>query len=240
MKKPILIEAHRGDSTHAPPNTLAAFRRAVEMGAPCIELDVRPSRDGRLMVIHDEKVDRATNGCGVVCDMTAAELRCLDAGCRFAPAFAGEKIPLLDEVMALLAPTRTVLNIEIKSFPPSADVPEAVVALLRGAGREREYVVSSFDLPTLLRVREIAPEIALALIGKGPEILPVAIGHHLDWVHAHHATATEALITEAHSAGIHVNIWTLDDPSQFPHWRHCGVDKICTNDPAAMLVVAQE
>ncbi len=113
--KHILIEAHRGDSASAPENTLAAFRRAVELGVPSVELDVHPARDGTLVVIHDDTVDRTTDGTGAVSDKTLDELRCLDAGSWFGSQFAGERIPTLAEVLELLAPSATGLNIEIKA-----------------------------------------------------------------------------------------------------------------------------
>jgi len=232
------IEAHRGDSANAPENTLAAFRRAVELEVPWIELDVHPAQDGALMVIHDDTVDRTTNGSGAVCDMTVGELRGLDAGSWFAAPFAGEGIPQLVQVLEMVAPTGTLLNVEIKSFPSELDVPRALVDLLHQFGRERRYVVSSFDLAALLEVRVIAPEIALALIGQGPDILVHAQRHRLAWIHAHHGTLDESLVAQAHASGIGVNVWTVDDPALLASWRSTGVDKLCTNRPATMLAAA--
>ncbi len=232
---PPLIEAHRGDSANAPENTLAAFGRAVALCVPSIELDVHPAVDGTLMVIHDDTVDRTTDGSGAVCDLTVEALRRLDAGAKFAPAFAGERIPRLEEVFELLVPTRTRLNIEVKRSPPGTHVPATLVALLRRFRKEREYVVSSFDLTALLEVRALAPEVTLALIGNGPEILAQARQHRLPWIHGAHGTVTDALVADAHAAGIRVNVWTVDDPARLPHWRRVGIDKLCTNCPATML-----
>jgi glycerophosphoryl diester phosphodiesterase len=229
------IEAHRGDSANAPENTLAAFRRAVELQAPWIELDVHPARDGTLMVLHDDTVDRTTNGSGAVCGMTIDELSRLDAGSWFAASFAGEGIPQLVQVLEMVAPTDTRLNVEIKSSPSGLDVPRALVDLLRRYGREGRYVVSSFDLAALLQVRAIAPEVALALIGQGPEILVHARRHRLPWIHAHRGTLDKELVAQAHASGISVNVWTVDDPALLAFWRSTGVDKLCTNRPAMML-----
>jgi len=186
-----VVEAHRGDSSNAPENTMAAFERALELAVPSIELDIHPAKDGTLMVIHDDTVDRTTNGSGPVCDMPVDELLRLDAGTRFASHFAGEKLPLLVQVLDRVVPTDALLNIEIKSSPPGMDVPNSVAELLRRFGKGREYVVSSFDLPTLLQVRTIAPEIALALIGDGREILLQARHHHLPWIHGNRTTVDE-------------------------------------------------
>lgn len=233
------IEAHRGDRENAPENTMAAFRRALALGVPWIELDVHPAADGTLVVIHDDTVDRTTNGTGAVGHMTVEELLRLDAGSRFGPDFAGERVPLLTEVMELLAPTRTRLNVEIKAYPRDGDAPRRIVGLLRRFGKEREYIVSSFDLEALLQVRAAAPEIALALIGDGPEILPQARRHRLPWVHGHWETVDEGLVAEAHAEGIRVNVWTVDDPARLAYWVEVGADKICTNRPAAMLAAAK-
>jgi glycerophosphoryl diester phosphodiesterase len=234
-----IVEAHRGDSAHAPENTLAAFAAALALEVPAIELDVHPAKDGTLMVLHDDTVDRTTDGTGAVCAMTTDQLLRLDAGARFAPRFAGEKIPRLTQVLDLVAPTGALLNIEIKSSPPGMDVPESVVQLLRRYGKQHAYVVSSFDLPALLRVRALAPEVALALIGDGPEILPLALRHHFPWAHAHAKTVDQPLVARAHAHGIRVNVWTVDTPEQFACWRDLGVDKICTNRPALLLAAAR-
>lgn len=234
-----LIEAHRGDSATAPENTLAACRRAVALGALSLELDVHPAQDGTLVVMHDDTVDRTTNGRGAVASLSVAALRALDAGRKFGPAFAGEPVPLLSEVLALLAPTCTMLNIEIKASPPSQNVPAAVLALLRQYQRERDYVVSSFDLAALLAVRALTSEVALALIGDGPRILPLARQHRLPWIHAAWKTVDAPLVAEAHAAGIRVNVWTVDEAATLPHWQAVGVDKLCTNRPADFLAAAR-
>lgn len=233
-----LIEAHRGDSANAPENTLAAFERALGLGVPSIELDVHPAKGGTLMVIHDDTVDRTTDGSGAVFDLAVDELLRLDAGAKFAPGFVGERIPQLSEVLRMVVPTRTQLNVEIKSSPAGADVPRTVARLLRQFGKQREYIVSSSDLPCLLKLRAIDPEITLALIGNGPGILTLARQHGLSWIHGNHRTVDKELVAHAHGQGIRVSVWTVDDPETLPFWRSVGVDKICTNRPALMLAAA--
>ena len=235
-----IIEAHRGDSTNAPENTLAAFRAAVALHALWIELDVHPTRDGALVVLHDDTVDRTTNGSGAVCDLTLVEIARLDAGSWFGAQFASERIPQLREVFDVVAHTETKLNIEIKAAPPGLDVARAVVELLRAYGKERDYVVSSFDLDALLEVRAIAPEVTLALIGWGADILARARQVGLPWIHAHQKTLDAAIVAEAHAAGMRVNVWTVDDPATLAAWATMGLDKICTNRPAIMLAAAAQ
>ncbi len=233
-----VVEAHRGDSENAPENTPAAFKKAMGLAVEWIELDVHPTRDGRLVVLHDPTLDRTTDGSGPVAEMSLREVRELDAGSWFGREFAGERIPTLDEVVDLLAPTPTRLNIEVKDAPGIELVAQEVAALLRRAGCERRYVVSSFDLAALEAVRKTAPEITLALIGNGPEILDVALSEDIPWIHANWTTAYPDVVASAHAGGIKVNIWTLDDPALYAHWRRRGVDKLCTNRPVPMLAAA--
>ncbi len=229
------IEAHRGGSANAPENTLAAFKHALALKAPWLELDIHPSRDGALMVMHDDTVDRTTNGSGAVSELNFDALRRLDAGAWFGPQFAGERIPRLEEVLELLVATDTRLNVEIKPFPTQTTVPATLIALLRRFGKERQYVVSSFDLEALLQMRALAPETALALLGDGREILAPALQHRLEWIHPQYQTLEEGIVAQAHAAGIYVNVWTIDNPATLESWRAMGVDKICTNCPAVML-----
>lgn len=233
-----LIEAHRGDSANAPENTLAAFDRAICLGVASIELDVRPALDGTLVVIHDETVDRTTDGRGAVRRLSVDDLFRLDAGAKFSPEYAGERIPRLIDVLELARDRATRLNIEIKSSPAGVDVPVAVVDLLRRFGKQNDYTVSSFHLQALLDVRKIAPEITLAIIGNGPDILPQALLHQFPWIHAKHTTITREAVLRAHANSIRVNAWTVDDPATLPDWAKIGVDKICTNRPAQMLAAA--
>jgi len=230
-----LIEAHRGDSSNAPENTIAAFDRAIRLGVASIELDIHPCKDGTLMVIHDDTVDRTTDGSGSVSDFTAEQLLCLDAGAKYSPAYKGERIPRLTEVLQLAADTSTQLNIEIKASSLGSGVSQAVVKHLCQFGKQGEYIVSSFDLDELLAVRDHCPEVTLGLLGKFDDILPVAERHHIPWIHAEHTTVSRETIARAHSGGIQVNAWTVDDPETLPFWREIGVEKVCTNRPARML-----
>src|SRR3981081_1641417 len=127
----VWVIGHRGAMGHCPENTFASFERGLELGADWIELDVHLSRDGALMVIHDETVDRTTNGSGLVQEHTLAELKELDAGAWFSPAYGGQRIPTLDEVLVWARARGTILDIEIKNAPVYyAGIEEKVVATL--------------------------------------------------------------------------------------------------------------
>jgi glycerophosphoryl diester phosphodiesterase len=236
MPAPI-IEAHRGARAEAPENTLAAFQLALDLKVDSIELDVHPAADGTLVVIHDDTVDRTTNGTGAVAAMPLGDLRKLDAGLKFHDRFAGERIPTLDEVLARVAPTPTTLNIEIKQPPPGMKVAEGVVERLRRHGKADRYMVSSFDIDALLAVRRLAPEVALALIGEPPEVLASARELTLPWIHCNQPSLTAALLSQAHGSGILVGVWTVNDPVAVRHWATLGVNRIITDNPRAMLAL---
>ena len=152
-----LVVAHRGASGYAPENTFASFALGLEQGADLLELDVHLSRDGEPVVIHDEALDRTTDGRGLVVEHTVAELRQFDAGAWFGPQFAGQRIPTLDEVLAW-ARGRICLALEIKNAPSFYPGIEAkIAALLDRHDMLRRTLVISFDHPALRRLGGLAP-----------------------------------------------------------------------------------
>lgn len=235
-QKPI-VEAHRGNSAYIPENTIAAFQSAIEINAEWIELDIHPTLDNELVVIHDSLVDRTTNGTGAVEELTLSEILQFDAGSWFDLKFSSERIPLLSEVIALVQPTLSLLNIEIKTFRSDANVAETLTKLLRETGLSTKYIVSSFATEALLQIKAIAPEIQLALIGEGPAILNVALKHNFQWIHARYDTIDQKLIDAANTAGIKVNSWTVDEPEIALKLAQYGIDKVCSNRPADIMAV---
>ena len=140
----VIVLAHRGYSAKAPENTMAAFELALAVGADGIELDVHMTRDGEIVVIHDDTLDRTTNGKGPVSDQTMAELRELDAGSWFSPEFAGERIPTLKLVLELIKDKDVLLNIEIKTGLGFQQLNEELVPLfgpIRSLGAHDHLVV---------------------------------------------------------------------------------------------------
>jgi len=134
-----LIFAHRGASAHAPENTLAAFELAIQQNADVIELDTKLSADGHVVVIHDQSVDRTTNGSGRVSELTLVSLRELDAGWHFSDTFRGEQIPTLEEVLEIYA-GRTFLNIELTNYRTPFDaLPMKIAQLMNFATRKHKY-----------------------------------------------------------------------------------------------------
>ena len=156
--------AHRGASIAAPPNTLAAFEKAIALGADGIEFDVHLSADGVPVVIHDFAVDTTTNGSGRVADLTLAQLKQLDAGVRFNPAFAGERVPTLGEVLEAVG-SRLLLNIELKTTSLRDNgLEQAVIAQVKRHGLDDHVLFSSFNPFSLRRAKRIAPHIPVGLL----------------------------------------------------------------------------
>ncbi len=228
------LMAHRGNSGLAPENTLAAFAAALETKSEWVELDVHLSADGELIVMHDATVDRCTNGSGAIAEMTLAQIKALDAGSWFAPEFAGETVPTLAEVVALVG-DRIRLNVEIKSSADPLSSLKVVQALADG-GVLAQSIVSSFGLEAILETRKHWPEGTLALITGRAADLAIAQEHKLPWFNVAYPDVDAALVERAHAAGIKVNAWTLDDPTRWAYFAGLGVDIICTNVPHLMPV----
>lgn len=239
---PTAILAHRGNRVAAPENTLAAFRAVAATGADGVELDVQLSADGAPVVIHDETLDRTTDGAGAVRDHTLAALRALDAGRWFGEAFAGERIPTLAEVLDLFRDGALILNVELKtSIEPYPGLVPAVLAELRHAGMEARVVLSSFNHYTLLEAARLAPEIPRAALFSDVVIAPwdYARRHGFSAVHPERHGCDAALIRSCHEAGLAVRTYTVNDPAEAARLLALGVDGIFTDDPAALVPLAR-
>jgi glycerophosphoryl diester phosphodiesterase len=237
-----LVVGHRGAMAYAPENTFASFELALEQGADLIELDVHLSRDGQVVVIHDERLERTTSGQGWVGEQTAAQLQQLDAGAWFAPAYAGQRIPLLSEVLDW-ARGRTRLAIEIKNAPIFyAGIEARIVALLaRHAMRERALVIS-FDHQALRRVRELdAGVLTGALYSCRPaEPLGLAAAAGAQVLEPHWSFVRAEDVAAAHAAGLKVSTWATSEPDLLRRLIAAGVDGIATNHPDLLLGLLAE
>ncbi len=232
-----LIIAHRGDSANAPENTLVAFRLAYENGADGIELDVMLSADRQLVVIHDDTLDRTSNGHGEVGEIPLTALRELDAGAWFSPKFKGEPIPLLDEVFTELG-GKFLINVELKNYKtPKDQLPELVVALVEKHALSDSVLLSSFNARNLLRAKSLAPEIRTGLLTM-PGLLGLPMRGFLgrrygaDDLHPYYRDVSAKMVQTRHQIGQKVNVWTVDAPNDLRRMQSCGVDMIICNDPA--------
>ena len=234
------IIAHRGESSAAPENTLAAFALAIDAGADAVEFDVQASRDGVPVVIHDEELARTTDGQGPVGEHSLAELQALDAGGWFAPAFRGERIPTLAQVLALLRPTPLQINIELKTtICPYAGLVPAVVALVREAGLVARVVLSSFNHNSLLAAAALAPELPRAALSDTQLAAPwdYCRGHGFAAYHPERHGCDGELIARCHAAGIAVRVYTVDDPVEARRLMALGVDGLFTNSPRRLVAL---
>ena len=165
----MLVVGHRGARSRAAENTLASFEAALAMGVDAIELDVHLSRDGHLVVIHDQNLARTTNGRGLVHEHSLAELKALDAGSWYGPQFAGERIPSFEEVLVRIGP-RVPLQVEIKGA--TEGVTEATLAALRAHGLLDSVMMTSFHLDRLPLVRSLAPAVRIGALVWGRSRTP--------------------------------------------------------------------
>jgi glycerophosphoryl diester phosphodiesterase len=242
------VIAHRGASAFAPENTLAAFRRAVEIGARFIEADLQLSRDARLVAIHDDTVDRTTNGHGPVSALTHEELRKLDAGSWFdgkAPRlprhaaarqrFAGERIPTVEEVLAFGREHDIGLYLELKPSGPTG-VEHAILGALRAANEIPRTVVLSFHATVLARLRRLEPLLVTGYLcsdTRDAVARAVETGARQLLPRANRMTA--ALVSEAHAHDLKVVPWTVNNPKKMRRFIAMGADGIITDRPNELV-----
>jgi glycerophosphoryl diester phosphodiesterase len=231
-----LILAHRGACHAAPENTMAAFRLAADLGADGVELDVQLCSDGEAVVIHNFSVDETTNGSGQVKGFTLAELQSLDAGSWYATEFAGERIPILAQVLYELGP-RLIINIELKTVTLfSHGLETEVVRLVEDSNTVHRVIISSFDPLALWRVRRLNRFISTGLLYAPdqprflrdrwlqPLVRPAALHPRWDMI-------DERAVAVAHRQGLKVIPWACDEPDDMRRLAGWEVDAIITSRP---------
>lgn len=232
------VWAHRGASGYAPENTLESFKLAIEQGADGIELDVQYTKDHKLVVIHDETINRVSEGTGYVVDYTLEELRKFNFN-KTHPEYENCKIPLLEEVLELIKPTSMVINIELKTsinFYPGIE--NDVLQLVRHFDMEDRIIYSSFNHESVLKVRELAPNAKCAFLYSNgiADVATYGKSHNINALHPDiNNTKYPNLIESAKEAGLEVNVWTVNTISDMEKMRQLGVDAIITNYPDRAL-----
>ncbi len=256
--KQFMVFAHRGGGGLYPENTILAFEKAREMGVDVLEIDVHPTKDGKIVVIHDDTVDRTTNGKGRVMELTYKEIEELDAAYSFSKdngktfPFRGKgiKIPLLSEVLEKFNDMR--ISIEIKETDGNTE--EKVLELVKRYGMEDKVIIASEDYEILKKVRELDPKIATSMSekeirsfyiafvtfiplnlykpkGDALMIPPQAEGVIL---------AKKSFINAAHNKGLRVIVWTINDKERMRNLIKLGVDGIITDYPNRLIEVLKE
>lgn len=230
-----LIFAHRGYSALYPENTMKAFREAEKAGADGIELDVQMTKDGEIVVIHDEKVDRTTDGKGYVKDFTFNEIRKLDAGRYKKKIFSqAEPIPSLAEVLEWMRSNRIICNIELKNgVIPYDGMEEKVISLIRSFNMADRVVLSSFNHYSIVYCYRLAPEIETApLFSEGlfmPWIYAESIGAKS--MHPKYTIAKTELVKASEEYGIAVRPYTVNKEKEMHRLISAGCSAFITDDP---------
>ena len=225
---PYLSIAHRGASAYAPENTMAAFRKAVELGADGIELDVQLSKDGQVFVMHDSRLERTTNGRGRTGVKTLDELKALDAGSWFSGEFKNEPIPTLKEVFEY-ATGKLLVDVELKKAKDRLELVQAVHKLVDEFDMWNDCLITSFDKKTIEAVVACMPEIQCGLltdknsnnIFKGDWAFCVVRGDVLN----------QDLIYSANERGKQLVVWTVDEEADMRYLLELGISRIITNYP---------
>ncbi len=235
MKIPKVI-AHRGGAKRFPENTLAAFRRSVEIGAHGVEFDVHRCASGELVVIHDDDLQRTTNGVGLVKESSYPEIKRLSAGKWFAPEFNSEHVPLLSEVLDVFN-DKMLINIEIKNTPIGyPGIEEDLLEALDGYDHRHNVVVSSFDHHFLRRLSALDNTIQIGVLAAAMLLDPAEYTSRFGakyYINAFDCLLPEA-VKEAQDAGLTVLVWTLNTPRDWSEAVRFGVDAIYTDDPEGL------
>jgi glycerophosphoryl diester phosphodiesterase len=233
------VFAHRGASEKAPENTLAAFELAAEMGADGIELDVHLSRDGRLMVLHDDTVDRTSSGTGTVHDMLCDELRALDVSMGI-QGFSGARIPTLDEVYALIKKTGMTVNVELKEncYENGFLVIPKALELAEQYGLVGRVFYSSFNHYLLREMKQSAKAVQTAVLYDAAmvDVWDYTQKVPADAIHPYFQVLQDRqLVPQCHARGIAVRPWTVDREEELTQMFAAGVDTVITNRPDLAL-----
>lgn len=217
---------HRGAKGYEPENTISSFRKALELGVNAVELDVRMTKDGELVVIHDATVDRTTNGKGPVSELTLKEIKELTAD-------KGEKIPTLEEALDFLNRKVKIL-IEIKEVGIEGKVMEVV----RRKGLEDNVIIISFYEEALKRVRELSDAVKTGLIYiRHKDPVGAALSLRAQYLLPMYKLACTCLIEKAHKNGLKVIVWTINTPEEAQEYARRGVDGIASDKPDILTAI---
>ncbi|CAM3162697.1 glycerophosphodiester phosphodiesterase [Filibacter tadaridae] len=236
------IYAHRGSSGTHPENTISAFREAARLQVTGVEFDVHMTKDGELVVIHDERIDRTSNGNGFVKDMTLEELRGFDFGSWFSSDFKGEPIPTLQEVLDIFSTTHHHLNIEVKSdiFPYDGMV-EKVVKAVAMMNLDARVVISSFDHGAIRRVKQLAPQLETAALFMESLVNPLNYLRSIpaDALHLFLPAAVRPFARGVLDEKVKVRVFTVNEEKHAEALLTVGITAIFTDFPEKIMAFLQ-
>lgn len=234
------LVGHRGAMGHAPENTMASYDLARSMGAEFVECDVHLSADKEVIVMHDERVERTTDGAGLIKNLKLSQIKKLDAGSWYSKKFKGEKVPSLRELLNWIK-HKTSLNkyqmgaaIEIKNEPVRyLDIAERLTDVILETGMGSRVIVISFDHGVVKQLKILNPKIATGILYRDPMEDPFkrALSIKADALFPRRHLVTKELVQTAHKNGLAVATWTVNDPEEMKNLISCKVDAIATNYP---------
>jgi len=245
------VHGHRGAAGLAPENTLAAFRKAIELGVDALEMDLHVTRDGEVVIIHDETLDRTTDGRGSIADLPLEEIRRRDAGRKFAPSFQGERVPTLREVIELVRASgnsRLRMDLEIKFGEGQEGKPEDFEERVLGVLRQSDFLervnLISFHHPSLTKVKALQPKIRTGLLQGGHRAPQDLVGlvrrYRADYYSPRFRQMTTEVVAALHRAGIPIVPWTVNEEADMRWLMGLGIgtlagDGIATDFPDRLV-----
>lgn len=235
------IFAHRGFSGNYPENTMLAFSEAIKVGSEGIELDVQLTKDGEIVIIHDETIDRTTNGSGLVVNFTYDEISKFDASFKFSQ-YGFNKIPTLREYFELVKDKDIITNIELKTgINEYIGIEEKVFELIKEYNLEKRVIISSFNHFSILRMKEIAPELKYGLLTETWIIDAGKYTHNLgvECYHPCYQNMTSDIVKEIKSYGLEINVFTVNTDETIKDMLDKNIDIIIGNFPDLALRVRQ-
>ena len=233
-----VVIAHRGASAAAPENTLIAYKTAIEMGADYAELDVRQTKDGAIVLMHDKTIHRTTGVNGFVWDLTLEELKQLEAGSWFGEEFREEPIPTLKEVIRLVK-GRMKLNIEVKISESEPGIAQKVADIVRSEGFSKDCIITSFDMETVKTFKKIAPDLKTGLIFE-KEYRSDLFEGTWDVLCSNFELVDAGFVQLAKESGKKIYVWTVNEREEMLRLIGLRVDGIITDKPDILLSVLAE
>jgi glycerophosphoryl diester phosphodiesterase len=230
------IIAHRGYSSRYPENTLSAIRAAVDAGADMVEIDVQLTKDNEIVVMHDQSVYRTTSGSGLVKDLTLEQIRALDAGVKFDPKFAGERVPTLEEALDAVH-GKAMLNIEVKNVGSEGarkHMAERIAALLASKNYAPHVQVMAFDADFMREMRQKAPQVSMAILAVTNSFgskRRQAVNLKMDGLNLLHNTVSADEVKDIHKAGLKTHVYTVNRSNSMLKALRKGVDGLITDYP---------
>lgn len=235
--------AHRGFCSRYPENTLLAFEKALAEGVDGIENDVQLTKDGQIIIMHDESIDRTTNGKGWVKDYTLAELKELDASERFGSQFGVQRVPTLREYLELVKDEPIITNIEMKTGVfEYREMEQLLVDMIREYQMEEKVLITTFNHFTIMRMKKLAPELKYGFLAYDWRL---DAGEYtqkngIPCYHPDYHNLTWEVVEDLHSHGIEVNPYTVDEPEDIRDMIAKGVNSVITNCPDVVNRVRAE